>query len=51
MRVALLISVVCFTVFFTLLLLLRRSQLRVAELLDNLNVPGDCPDFRGNAAA
>ena len=36
MRVVLLISVVCFTVFFTLLLLLRRSQLRVAEMLDNL---------------
>jgi heme exporter protein C len=36
MRVVLLISVVCFTVFFTMLLLLRRSQLRVAEILENM---------------
>ena len=36
MRVVLLISVVCFTVFFTMLLLLRRSQLRVADMLEDL---------------
>ena len=32
MRVVLLISVVCFTVLFSMLLLLRRSQLGVADL-------------------
>jgi len=36
MRVVLLISVVCFTLFFTMLLLLRRSQLRIADMLDDL---------------
>jgi hypothetical protein len=36
MGVVLLISVVSFTVFFTMLLLLRRSQLRVGEMLENL---------------
>ncbi len=37
MRLVLLTSVVCFTLFFTMLLLLRRSQLRVAEMLDDLH--------------
>ena len=36
MHLVLLTSVVCFTVFFTMLLLLRRSQLHVAEVLDEL---------------
>jgi heme exporter protein C len=36
MRVVLLISVVCLTVLFTMLLLLRRSQLEVAETLEDL---------------
>ena len=44
MRLALLAGVVGFTAFFTLLLVLRRTQLR-EELLDNLNVPGTVPIF------
>jgi heme exporter protein C len=36
MRLVLLISVVSFTAFFTMLLLLRRSQLRVAEMLEDM---------------
>ena len=36
MRVVLLTSVVCFTAFFTMLLLLRRSQLHVAEILEDM---------------
>jgi heme exporter protein C len=36
MRVVLLISVVAFTLFFTSLLLLRRSQLRVADILEDM---------------
>jgi len=43
MRVVLLVSVVCFTVFFTMLLLLRRSQLRVADMLEDLQAQDlDC---------
>jgi heme exporter protein C len=36
MRVVLLISVVCFAVLFTTLLLLRRSQIRTADMLEDL---------------
>jgi heme exporter protein C len=36
MRVVLLTSVICFTVFFTMLLLMRRSQLHLAEMLEDL---------------
>jgi heme exporter protein C len=36
MQLVLLISVVCFTVFFTTLLLVRRSQLQTADALDDL---------------
>jgi heme exporter protein C len=41
MRMVLVLSVVCFTLFFTSLLLLRRSQLRTAEILDDL----ECGDL------
>jgi heme exporter protein C len=41
MRVVLFISIACFTLFFTTLLLIRRSQLRIAEMLDNL----ECGDL------
>ena len=37
MYLVLLTSVVCFTVFFTMLLLLRRSQLRLEDSLDDLH--------------
>jgi heme exporter protein C len=37
MRLVLLLSIVGFTVFFTTLLLLRRSQLRVADRLEDLH--------------
>jgi heme exporter protein C len=36
MRLVLLVSVVCFTVFFTALLFLRRGQLRLADALEDL---------------
>jgi heme exporter protein C len=36
MLLVLLVSIVCFTVFFTTLLLVRRSQLRMADALDDL---------------
>jgi len=36
MRLVLLVSIVCFTVFFTTLLLLRRSQLRLADALEDM---------------
>ncbi len=36
MRLVLLLSLVCFTVFFTMLLLFRRSQLHVAEMLEDM---------------
>ena len=36
MQFVLLISVVCFTVFFTILLLMRRSQLLLADALEDL---------------
>ena len=36
MRLALLAGVVGFTAFFALLLVLRRTQLRAEQLLDNL---------------
>jgi heme exporter protein C len=36
MRIVLLLSVVCFTAFFATLLFLRRSQLHMADILDDL---------------
>ncbi len=36
MRFVLLVSIVCFTVFFTTLLLLRRSQLSLADALEDM---------------
>ena len=42
MRVVLGISVVCFTVFFTMLLLLRRSQLCIADMLEDMEGTTPC---------
>ncbi|MGO9109220.1 MAG: cytochrome c biogenesis protein [Thermoguttaceae bacterium] len=47
MRVVLLISVVCFTAFFTMLLLLRRSQLHVAEMFEDLECGNLFPHSAG----
>ncbi len=47
MRVVLLISVVCFTILFTVLLLLRRSQLHVAEMFEDLECGNLFPHSAG----